>query len=79
MYGCKYHIEIIDIVDLQILHTPSTKKHTQVPSNLTPEGLQEEVEQIKTINALTFTEDEIPKGMDTTHIFALYITIFINY
>lgn len=28
------------------------------------------------VDALTFTEDEIPKGMDVTHIKALHITVF---
>lgn len=30
------------------------------------------------VDAFTFTEDEIPKGMDATHIKALHITVFLN-
>lgn len=53
-------------------------KEVQVPETLTPEELQGAVEQMASINALTFTEADAPKGIDGSHIKALHITVFLK-
>ncbi|KAJ8614739.1 hypothetical protein MRB53_036336 [Persea americana] len=63
------HISILELLRTSPKHKElffNFNQEAQVPATLTPEELQDVVEQITTKHALTFTEEDIPKGMDTS-------------